>query len=174
MGGKKVPRTSRRCWVDAYAASVAAALAPASIPGNEIRKAFEAAHITVVPRPLRADELPQTRANWFASAMRADCGKSVGFETRADAFRVSRITTCKTFADGMEVVGVDGVPLFGDADAALTVIGRSCARNQQRSLMLKDGRTVAVACTSGYVPPLNMLDVSADAFVGQEADRVQQ
>jgi hypothetical protein len=87
--------------------------------------------------------------------VREDCrGKRSMTPTRASVL-VDSLPSCATLRSDVEVVQVEGLPLFGSMQA-LPAMSHACTARREVVLGLKDGATLAVPCQSPYQPGTRM------------------
>ncbi|WP_342115463.1 hypothetical protein [Pseudoduganella sp. OTU4001] len=87
--------------------------------------------------------------------MREDCqGKRSMTPTRGSVL-MDGLPACATLRQDVEVVQVEGLPVFGTMQALPAVV-QACGARRQLTLGLKDGATLAVPCVTPYQPATRM------------------
>jgi len=81
--------------------------------------------------------------------VREDCQGSRSMTPTASSVLVESLPSCGTLRKDVEVIQVEGLPLFGGLQA-LPAMAQACVVRQEVRLGLTDGTTLAVPCRSAY------------------------
>ena len=85
----------------------------------------------------------------LAKLVREDCQGKRSMTPTAGSVLVNALASCATIRKDMDVVQLEGLPLFGGM-AALPAMVQACGARRQLMLGLKDGTTLQVPCHSPY------------------------
>lgn len=87
--------------------------------------------------------------------VREDCQGKRSMTPTAASVLVDTLPSCATLRQDVEVVQVEGLPLFG-GEQALPAALHACAARQQVALGMKDGTAQILPCRSPYQPVARM------------------
>lgn len=87
--------------------------------------------------------------------VREDCQGARSMTPTARSVLLDGMPRCATLRNDVEVVQVEGLPLFGGMQA-LPALVQACSVRHEVALGLKDGATLAVPCRSPYQPAARM------------------
>jgi len=91
----------------------------------------------------------------LAGLVREDCQGKRSMTPTAGSVLVDTLASCASIRKDMEVVQIEGLPLFG-AMQALPAMVQACGTRRQVVLGLKDGTTQQVPCRVPYQPATRM------------------
>lgn len=101
------------------------------------------------------------RRRYMNRLMQLDCDGLVRISHKADFVRVGPGLKCGALREGMEIVRIEGVALFGDVQG-LQSSARACADRGRTVLGLKSGREVVVVCDKSAYVPMQQFSVDLD------------
>ncbi|MES2318906.1 MAG: hypothetical protein V4631_15605 [Pseudomonadota bacterium] len=101
------------------------------------------------PRAPNQSQLNSMMTQALTKLVKDDCGGESSITPAPDSVLLDTLRTCQTLRADVEVVSVEGVPLFG-GPRALPAMVAACSRNQAVELGLKDGATLRMPCRSPY------------------------
>ncbi|OYU25449.1 MAG: hypothetical protein CFE41_21245 [Burkholderiales bacterium PBB2] len=102
-----------------------------------------------------ADDRRALMIHAISQLMREDCGGRRSLYPAEDGIGLDAMPEhCKTLRPGMYAQRVAGHALFNDPQA-LNALLDSCRQTQTVALGLRDGRSVSLACSAGYQPPVD-------------------
>lgn len=87
--------------------------------------------------------------------VREDCQGKRSMTPTSASVLVDALPSCATLRKDVEVVQVEGMPLFGGMQA-LPAMTQACSARREVALGLKDGVTLAIPCRSPYQPGTRM------------------
>jgi hypothetical protein len=91
----------------------------------------------------------------ITALMREDCQGKRSVTPTSSSVLLDTLPACATLRKDVEVVQVEGLPVFGGMQA-LPAMSQACAARREVTLGLKDGTAMAMPCRTPYRPSTRM------------------
>ena len=101
------------------------------------------------PRAPNQSEIDNMMLRALTELVRDDCAGASSITPTPDSMLLDTLKACKRLRTDVEVMRVEGLPLFGGAQALPAVVA-ACASRKDVALGLKDGTTLRMGCKAPY------------------------